>query len=184
MSHKFDPEKAEKLEDESRLELAPVDDLLSLMNVSEDDSVCDVGCGTGFFTRRVAEKVDEVYGVDVERKMLEYYADNGVGDNVSLIESEVGRLALKDDSLDALFSITVLHEFYAEKAFDEIARTLRDGGTAVIIDFKKTREDGGPPYDHRISVDEAAEAFEKVGEFDEVESGEMGDRTYYVKATK
>ncbi|MDY6774824.1 MAG: methyltransferase domain-containing protein [Halobacteria archaeon] len=184
MSHKFDPEKAEKLEDESRTELAPVDRLLELIEADGDDEVADIGCGTGFFTRRVADEVSEVYGIDVERQILEYYAERGVSENVSLIESEVGSLALKDGCLDSAFSITVLHEFYAEEAFEEIARTLREGGTAVIIDFKKVREDGGPPYDHRVSVNEAVEAFEKVGEFEKVESGEMGDRTYYVKATK
>ncbi len=168
--HIFDPEHAERLEDESRFDDLPREDILEM--IDDGDVVLDLGCGTGFYTDVMADKAGKVYALDFSGDMLDYYREKGVPENVELINSEARNTGLEDDSIDVIFSITTLHEF-SEDAFDEMARVVAEDGTIFVHDWSaRSGSSRGPPAEHLYTA-EVSERFGQRGF--KVDSEEKGD---------
>jgi ArsR family transcriptional regulator len=101
-------------------------------------TVADVGTGTGYVSAGMSPSAKRVIGIDSSPEMLAVARRNldalGIT-NVDLIEGDVGRLPLEDDSVDAAFANMVLH--HAADPADmlaEMARVVRPGGTVAICD--------------------------------------------------
>ena len=105
--------------------------------------VADLGCGAGFFTQFLAERVTRVIAVDHSRAMLDEARKTiPDGTDVELRKGELDALPLADGEVDAVIANLVLHhvpEFGAVAA--EIARVLRPGGVAVITDLMPHAEE-------------------------------------------
>lgn len=104
----------------------------------------DLGCGSGRLLIQIAKKFKnvELMGIDVANEMVEI-AKNEVN-KVSLdklIKFEVGsaeNLPLSDNSIDYIVSTLSLHHWRDPlKAFNEINRVLKKGGTLLIFDFRR-----------------------------------------------
>ncbi|WP_323174674.1 class I SAM-dependent methyltransferase [Natrialba sp. PRR66] len=162
--HTFDAERADKLEDAGqRYRFVSAEELLWALSLSPNDTVADLGSGTGFFTDDVAPHAGEVFAVDVQEEMHEYYREKGVPENVDLVTSDVSDLPF-DDALDAAFSTMTYHEFASDEAIAEIRRVLSPEGRLVIIDWAATGSgEDGPPVDERYSADEAIDALRDAG---------------------
>lgn len=64
--HTFDASRADKLEVAGRhYRFVSAEELLWALSLSPDDTVSDLGSGTGFFTDDVAPHAGEAYAVDV-----------------------------------------------------------------------------------------------------------------------
>jgi ubiquinone/menaquinone biosynthesis C-methylase UbiE len=163
--HTFDASGADRLEDAAqRYRFLSAEELLWAVAPDETDTVADLGSGTGFYTDEVAPHVDEVYAVDIQEEMHDYYREKGLPENVDPVTSGVGDLPLADGSLDAVFSTMTYHEFASDEALAEIDRVLAPGGRLVIVDWAATGSgDHGPPVDERFTADEAADALGEHG---------------------
>jgi len=72
------------------------------------ESLLDVGCGTGFFTRALAASVDgRVVGVDINPEWLEYARRHDEG-RVAYTVGDAGALPYADASFDLVTSITAI----------------------------------------------------------------------------
>src|SRR5215471_10756941 len=63
------------LESERRIESLQVNKVVDALKVRPDDRVCDLGSGSGLFTRPLARKANGkgvVYAVDIDYEMLKY----------------------------------------------------------------------------------------------------------------
>jgi len=119
---------------------------------------------TGFFTDDVAPYADEVYAVDVQEEMQDYYREKGIPENVNLVTSDVSDLPFDDGGVDAAFSTMTYHEFASAESLAEIRRVLAPAGRLVVVDWAATGTgENGPPVDERYSADEAADALREVG---------------------
>ena len=158
--HTFDADGADKLErPERRYRFLSTEELLWALAPSSEDTVADLGSGTGFFTDDVAPHASEVYAVDIQEAMHEYYEEKGVPGNVKLVTTGIEDLPFEDGSLDATFSTMTFHEFASDDALAEIRRVLGSPGRLVICDWTATgTEENGPPLDERYTADAAAEA--------------------------
>lgn len=111
--------------------------LLSKVNV-EDKIVADLGCGTGFVSLALANEASIVFSVDNSTNMLKELRKSAVKKNLKNIyplRSSLDNLTLFDESLDAVFINMALHHIKdAEKAIEEMNRTLKPGGMVVISD--------------------------------------------------
>jgi ubiquinone/menaquinone biosynthesis C-methylase UbiE len=175
-THVFDAKNIAVLESEDRKTWQNVDEILGLIELKQNYLVADLGCGSGYFTIPISYKVKKIYGIDVQREMLDFLEQKinryALG-NIELLLSKDDKIPLDDESMDLLITINTLHEFRTkEKVIEEIKRVLKTGGKAIVIDFKKKNMDFGPPPEIRISKIKAKQLFEEKG-FKFVKSHEL-----------
>jgi SAM-dependent methyltransferase len=130
--------------------------------------VADLGCGTGCVAAALAPHVAQVIGVDQSAAMLKAARRRVAAfGNVDLRQGSLEELPLEDGSCDAallLLALTYVPEPAVVVA--EMARVLRPGGRAVVVDLlRHDREDfrremgqqslGFTPEDLREMLDEA-----------------------------
>ena len=107
--------------------------------------VLDLGCGSGFHLPRFAETASQVYGVEPHPALLRLAVRRTRSlANVSLLAGTAQAVPLPDASVD------VVHARWAyffgpgcEPGLREIARVVRRGGTAFVIDNDATRSTFG-----------------------------------------
>ncbi len=99
------------------------------------EKILDIGCGTGNFSIKLAEKGCEVTGIDVSEPMLEKARLKAKKNNFDINFSQQDVLDLKfpDNSFDGVFSITAI-EFISDikKAYKEMKRVVKPGGKILI----------------------------------------------------
>lgn len=93
--------------------------------------ILDLGAGTGVANELFADR--EVIALDPSQPMLALNPASSV-----LAYGE--QLPFADDSFDGVFSAFVFRNLTSiERTLDEISRTLRSGGVAVIVDASRPR---------------------------------------------
>jgi ArsR family transcriptional regulator len=99
--------------------------------------VADLGCGSGTVAAELAGAVARVVGVDASPEMLRAAAARTRGlANVELREGDIAALPLDDESCDAaLLLLALTHVPAPDRALAEMARILRPGGRAVVVDL-------------------------------------------------
>ena len=163
--HTFDSSRADKLgQADRRYRFLSAEELLWALEPAATDTIADLGSGTGFYTDDVAPHAGEVYAVDLQEEMHDYYRDKGTPENVDLVTTGVGDLPFEPDSVDAAFSTMTYHEFASDDALAEIRRVLVPGGRLVILDWSGTGSgEHGPPLDERYTATDAATALREHG---------------------
>ncbi|QCC51094.1 class I SAM-dependent methyltransferase [Halapricum salinum] len=112
---------------------------LARMPIEDDDTVLDLGCGSGYAARamRAAGGAARAYGLDGAPEMVRnarsYTDDPAVG----FLVGDFEHLPFEDDSIDHVFSMEAF--YYASDpmaALEELLRVLRPGGTFYCaVDF-------------------------------------------------
>ena len=100
--------------------------LRELLALGTHESVLDVGCGTGYFTTRLAQHTDgHVTGLDPNATWLRYAAEQGPK-SVTWVEGRAEKLPFADQSFDVTVSVSALC-FIAdqEAALREMVRVTR-----------------------------------------------------------
>jgi SAM-dependent methyltransferase len=132
-----------------------------LLGLVPGDSVLDIACGPGNFSRAFAATVGDsglVVGLDASETMLE----RGASDlrrseltNLALIRGDAAALPFLDDSFDAVCCFAALHLFADPFAgLDEMTRVLAPGGrVALMTSVQRQLAPRGPlkPIGERIS---------------------------------
>jgi ubiquinone/menaquinone biosynthesis C-methylase UbiE len=101
--------------------------------------VADIGCGTGSLTFELARVAEKVVAVDLSAEMLKraerLARERGVK-NVEFRRGDAEKIPLDVSSVDAAFSVMVLH-FLKDpaRAVAELARITRPGGPVVLLDL-------------------------------------------------
>jgi len=112
--------------------------LLALLNlVPPDWTVADLGCGTGNAAELIAPCVKRVLAVDQSDAMLDAArkrcADHS---NVDFLRGDLEHLPITDGSVDAAVCVLVMHHIEdPAQVCREMARILRPGGVAMIVDM-------------------------------------------------
>ncbi len=163
--HIFDPRNIAVLEMEDRRIWQNPEEILETMKIESNFIAADLGCGSGFFTIPLSRMVKKVYGIDVQRGMLNFLEEKIRRlriENIEPLLSTENEIPLENDSLDLLLSVNTLHEFAdKERMVLQIRRVLKQGGIAVIADFKKKDTGFGPPSAIRVSKQQAMDLFER-----------------------
>jgi SAM-dependent methyltransferase len=101
------------------------------LSLAEDALVLDLGCGTG---RHAVSVAGQYFGVDFSRAYLAYAREH-VGRPFACMDA--ARLGFADASFDAVIAVGLTHHLedgQVRQVSREIARVLKSGGRAFIID--------------------------------------------------
>jgi ubiquinone/menaquinone biosynthesis C-methylase UbiE len=182
--HTFDADRAATLEDpEQRYSVLSAEELRWALDCAPTDTVVDLGSGTGFYTDDVAVDAGDVYAVDLQEAMHEFYREKGLPANVEVVTAPIDDMPFDTNSADRAFSTMTYHEFASEAAVTEIRRVIRPGGRLVVADWAAKGEgERGPPLAERYSLDEAVATLNQGG-FD-VEFEAARSETYLIVATR
>lgn len=112
------------------------------LELRPDDSVADIGAGTGYFTFRISPHVPDgkVFAVDIEKEMLAMIRsradERGVTNVVPVLGTETDP-NLPDDSLDvALIVFTYTQFTYPREMMENLRRALVPGGRVVLVEYR------------------------------------------------
>ncbi len=182
MTHIFDEKNFKKLDSPERRKILPIDDVISLVELTKDMVVADVGCGIGYFTFPFAKVSKKIYGIDISEVMIEELTKRNTNQNVIPLQGDfVEKLNAK---VDIFFTSTVIHELpdlgqFTRDAIDK----LNLNGQLVYLDFQKKETGFGPSVDKRISSDEVVKLFKASG-LNEIEKILLNEVFYIVKGRK
>ncbi|HEX6190298.1 MAG TPA: class I SAM-dependent methyltransferase [Pyrinomonadaceae bacterium] len=110
---------------------------LALMNVPADARVLDVGCGSGWATRLLADyaATGRVTGIDISDEMVRLASQSSQSyANVDFQTASAEQLPFADNEFTHAFSMESLY-YYADiaRALKEIQRVLKPGGLFVAV---------------------------------------------------
>jgi SAM-dependent methyltransferase len=114
-----------------------------LLEPSAGETVLDVACGPGNFTRAFAEDVGEhglVIGLDVSRTMLERAVADTAAPQVVYVRADITARSLRPASVDAICCFAALHLFASPgTALDVMADAMAPGGRLAILTSARPR---------------------------------------------
>lgn len=134
---------ADWLERPEREEEEKTDVLVEALKFREGEVVADIGCGSGYVSRKIAKKVGEtgvVYGVDIQPEMLELLAKRMAMFRIHNVKPVMGTTAdpkLPPASCDTMIMVDVYHEF--DQPFEMIqsmVAALKPGGRIVFVEYR------------------------------------------------
>lgn len=171
--------------------------LAAVAGARSGDRILDVGCGTGYFVRTLAQIAGPdgaVVGIDAAPEMIAYAASRSrSAANVSFEVGSAGALSFPDSGFDVVVSSLTMHHLApAEQlpAIQEMRRVLRPGGTLMIAEFQAPTGHGwrlllGPTgltaMGHAVPHVEGLVA---ATGFAEIQRGSVPPVLQYVRATK
>jgi arsenite methyltransferase len=109
------------------------------LDAQPGDRILDAGCGPGFYTRELLDKVGpngSLVSIDQSAQMLAVARRRCEGHpNVAFEKSDVTQLPVESESFDRALSVQVLEYVHdLDAALAEMHRALRPGGRVVIWD--------------------------------------------------
>lgn len=133
-----------RFESESREVYAARQAVLKACHVRPGDRVADVGAGSGFYTLLFAKAVGPdgwVVPVEVSARFLESLTQRAMKQGVTNLTPVLGTdrsINLPPRSLNLVFVCDTYHHFeHPQSILASIHRSLREGGTLVIVDYER-----------------------------------------------
>jgi ubiquinone/menaquinone biosynthesis C-methylase UbiE len=154
--------------------------MLANLGVKRGMTICDMGCGNGFYALQLAQMTGEkgyVVGVDIQPEMLALLRDRMEEEGIENIIPILGSFHnphLPENMVDLILLVDVYHEFsHPEQMLASMRKSLKPDGLAVFLEYRK--EDPKVPIKplHKMSKKQVnkeleANGFKLVKEFDEL----------------
>ena len=171
--------------------------LIHAAGVQPGQQVLDIGCGTGYFGRLLAQSVGDsglVVGVDASAEMIRFASQRAAG--VRNAQFQVGTaeaLSLPSGQFDVVVSSLFMHHLPSDlqvAALREMWRVLRPGGTLLIAEAHVPRAFGWQLLARLHGYDRMARAVADLermiadSDFEQLHLGEVPPWLRYVRAAK
>lgn len=132
--------------------------------------VLDIASGSGYGTKILSKEAAKVYGVDVDKKSVEYSKNNFSSDNIEYLVGDGESIPLKSKTVDVVISFeTIEHVKDYKKFLSEVKRVLKDDGVAIISTPNKSEFTQGNHFHlHEFEYEELENLLKK--DFKYVES--------------
>jgi ubiquinone/menaquinone biosynthesis C-methylase UbiE len=100
------------------------------------DSVLELGCGTGEFSRRLAARAARVVALDLSPEMIRVARDRSRHcGNIEFVIADMTSLPLRGARFDCVASLNTLHHVDPVLALQAMRGALRPGGTLLLADI-------------------------------------------------
>ena len=116
--------------------------LIKNMKIKTDDTIADIGAGSGYHVFKMAPLADKglVYAVDIQPEMLEAIELKKKSKRVSNVETVLGSaksINLPKNSLDKVLLVDVYHEFTNPfEMIESIKNALKPNGLLFLIEYR------------------------------------------------
>ena len=154
--------------------------LIESLQIQPGQTICDLGCGNGFYTLELARRVGpegKVYAVDIQPQMLRLLVTRARQQKLFNIQPILGTFIdprLPKGEVDLVFCVDVYHEFsHPEMMLKRIRESLSHNGQIVLAEFRG--EDASVPIKplHKMTKLQVKKELEPNGfalerEFDEL----------------
>ncbi len=140
------------------------------LRIQRDQTVADIGAGSGYYTVRMAAEVGprgKVYATDIQPGMLDILRRRVAREGLTNVETVLGTPddpKLPADTLDLALMVDVYHELEAPQVFVRRLRSaLKKTGRLVLLEYRK--EDPRVPIrpEHKMSVAQVKAELEPEG---------------------
>ena len=119
------------------------DEVIRKMGLRDGQVVADLGAGSGYFTRRMAQAVaptGRVYAVDVQPEMIALLKDNLEKAGLTNVVPVLGTAddpKLPRESLDWILLVDVYHELQQPKAvLARVREALKPTGRVALVEYR------------------------------------------------
>lgn len=109
-----------------------VEMILNFCNFDKNKKALELGCGTGIFTKYLAEIFKEIIAIDISEDMIEIAKQRIKNDNVKFQIVDIHNLPFNNESFDIVVGISVLHHLNVYVALNEIYRVLKFDGILLL----------------------------------------------------
>lgn len=143
--------------------------LIEHLKLNPTDVVADIGCGTGYFSIRMAKLVPrgKVLGVDIQPEMLDLLKKNAEAQKVANVSPVLGTVEdpkLPADHVDLVLLVDAYHEFdHPYEMMKHIAESLTPTGRVALVEYRA--EDPNVPIKphHKMTEKQAIKEMAAVG---------------------
>ncbi|MBX7258116.1 MAG: class I SAM-dependent methyltransferase [Candidatus Hydrogenedentes bacterium] len=147
------------------------DVVLKAMSLRDGNVVVDLGCGSGYFSRRLAKSVapsGKVYAVDIQAEFLEELKKRCKQEDITNVEPVLGT---EDDPkvapgiADWVLLVDVYHEFQQPSAMlAKIHALLKPEGRVALVEYRLEGDSANHiKLEHRMSVEQVTREWKAAG---------------------
>ena len=146
-----------------------VSNLIENMRIKSNDTIADIGAGSGYHAFRMAPlaKNGLVYAVDIQDEMLMSIEKTKESSKIRNIDTVLGSeksVYLPKNSVDKILMVDVYHEFsYPLEMIASIKKALKPNGELFLIEYRA--EDPNVPIKkiHKMTEKQAVKEMEAAG---------------------
>lgn len=146
-----------------------VSKLIQNMGIKPDDTIADIGAGSGYHVFRIAPIANKgmVYAVDIQTEMLmaiENIKETSKINNIKTILGSEESVYLPENSVDKILMVDVYHEFsFPIEMITSIKSALKPEGELFLIEYRA--EDPNVPIKkiHKMSEKQAVKEMNAAG---------------------
>jgi precorrin-6B methylase 2 len=154
--------------------------LMKALDLKPGQTVCDLGCGNGFYTLKLANAVGptgKVYAVEIQKEMLDLLARRVAKTNLKNITPVLGTVAdpkLPENSCDLILLVDVYHEIdHPVEVLAALRKALTKTGRMVLVEFRSEDENVPIKPEHKMSKAQIlkeipANGFKLAGQYDDM----------------
>lgn len=100
------------------------------------ENILDIGCGTGAFSRLLAQRCDRVIAIDLSPQMITVAKERSKKyANIDFQVANILKWEFPVEQFDAIVSIATLHHLSLEDLLPNLKTALKLGGKLVILDL-------------------------------------------------
>jgi len=156
------------LEREDRATWQKPDEVVAALHLAGDETVADLGAGSGYFTFRLARALPrgKVVAIDLQPEMIRHIHHRAMTEGVKNVTVQ---LADADDpkvppGTDMVFVCDVLHHVRSRATWlAKLAGEMKRGATLALVEFKEGKLPQGPPEAVKIPRTEMERMLARAG---------------------
>lgn len=99
-------------------------------------TVLDLGCGTGQFSRMLAERADEVIAIDLSPKSIQIARQRSQQfNNINYRVADISQEEFPAKYFDTVLSIATFHHLSIKQLVPKLKAALKPGGVLIVLDL-------------------------------------------------